>query len=221
MILYNENFLVCNAFMASAPAHPYWPVVFDEIRQRRSNPDPPLSTGPRMLQAALDKYHGDKKVRVLDSRILYPVYDPYAEIPQKCKSGSFAKNDRQQKFCDELAKGGFSNDRWPEAFAEHHWAHTWFGAGETKYASEISIQAIVSEFPNKWKVSVADGWVLSRSFQTGLIIDSHYPCYSFLFTELAEISLRFDYLFVFRLFFLIPRRYRQQPSFRHHTPSPA
>jgi hypothetical protein len=151
VILYNEPYLVCNAFMASAPQHPYWQQVFSELEQRRGQADPPLSTGPRMLQAALTKYKSQANgasVRVLDSKILYPVYDPYANIPEKCNS---VNSNQQRELCSKLSEKNFVNTAWLESFAEHHWAHTWFGG---KLDSDVDIGRLVQPYSALFTVCI-------------------------------------------------------------------
>lgn len=157
VILYNENYLVCNAFMASAPQHPFWKTVFQELKNRRHTIDPPLSTGPRMLQAAFHAFNPNAdqsmRVNIVNAKLMYPKYDPFAEIPQKCASGHHTPAQSQKNLCEELKKEGFKNEVWLESFAEHHWAHTWFGEGSHKYGSDIPVRSIVLDARNDWKVS--------------------------------------------------------------------
>jgi len=61
VVLENRERQVCNAFMASPPNHPFWPFVHRYMKDHQVRKDPVGSTGPRMLDAALNAYR--KKIR--------------------------------------------------------------------------------------------------------------------------------------------------------------
>ena len=82
---------VCNAVIASAPGHPFWSFVLRLIAKsatRLSDSDPVGSTGPRMLERAVDLWrakHGGATshrhvggVLVVEPDIFYPTWDRMA-----------------------------------------------------------------------------------------------------------------------------------------------
>ena len=64
--------IVGNAFLASAPGHPFWAHVIDQLVLRRGEPDPLRATGPLFLTKALAQFSGCREVTMFESRVLYP-----------------------------------------------------------------------------------------------------------------------------------------------------
>ena len=54
-LLYDRDRMMCNAFMASCPDHELWKTVVEELVERRAI-QTVRATGPKMLEAALEKF---------------------------------------------------------------------------------------------------------------------------------------------------------------------
>lgn len=110
--------LVCNAWMASPPGHPFWDHVIECMIAVRAEPGPLEATGPLMLTHAVDSYRGDAPVELLPAAMLYPVT-------------SF---DERSGHVFDLQ---FWHARTGAARAVHRWAGTWYRGSEGEPALPI------------------------------------------------------------------------------------
>uniref|UniRef100_A0A7S3YQI4 Alpha 1,4-glycosyltransferase domain-containing protein n=1 Tax=Lotharella globosa TaxID=91324 RepID=A0A7S3YQI4_9EUKA len=76
VVLENRDRQVCNAFMASPVGHPFWPYVHQYMNDHQIRQDPVGSTGPRMLDAALDAYNNID----FNKPTIIPTKDQYSSI---------------------------------------------------------------------------------------------------------------------------------------------
>jgi len=100
--------IVCNAWMASAPGHPFWDHLLESLAAAASAgaKDVLDLTGPFVLSRAVSSYPG-ADLKVLPAETLYPVQK------QACYRGDI----------QDLA---FFEAATRSAYALHHWAGTWF-----------------------------------------------------------------------------------------------
>lgn len=107
--------LVCNAWMASPPGHPFWDHVIECMIAARTEPGPLEATGPLMLTHAVDSYRGEAPVERLPAGMLYPVTS-----------------------MDERSGKAFNLDFWHAhtraALAVHRWAGSWYRGEEREPA---------------------------------------------------------------------------------------
>ena len=94
--------IVCNAFIASAPEHPFWEYVFEQMTLSRLRPDPLDATGPFFMTRAIFSYPRKHTITLLPSELLYPIGIP------------------------ETRNGDTTRDWREQAFAIHHWAGSWW-----------------------------------------------------------------------------------------------
>jgi hypothetical protein len=99
--------IVCNAWMASPPGHPFWQHLRAMLKVAGSEANPRDATGPYLLTKAIDSYQSSASIRVLDAVYLYP-FDK-----EDCWSGRVFN----QKYFLEKTR---------EAYAVHHWSGSWF-----------------------------------------------------------------------------------------------
>ncbi len=99
--------IVCNALMASPPAHPFWDHVIQQMEAARGEPDPLDATGPFLLTRAVDSYKEADAVQVTPASVFYPV---------DVRDGSEGRL--------------FDLENWQRvtagAYAAHHWAGSWY-----------------------------------------------------------------------------------------------
>ena len=125
------------------------------------------ATGPRMLNDVVDAWLNATShqqgsttlstVLVAEPGVFSPDYDSEkTRVRETCEhnkcyecKGKGRRNGplspEQKAECDKLAKAGFSNPsvRGPEAFATHHWAHTWLG--KNIYGATVSVDKVVAD----------------------------------------------------------------------------
>ncbi len=101
--------IVCNAWIASVPGHPFWDHLLDFLKSTAGAPDVLDATGPFALTRALRHYAG-KDMAVLRPEQLYPA----AKAP--CWDGRI--NDLE--FFEQATR---------EAFGIHYWEGSWFREG--------------------------------------------------------------------------------------------
>jgi hypothetical protein len=97
--------IVCNAFIASAPGHPFWDYVVRRLEHTRDL-DPLCATGPFFLTRAVAEYPRPDDLTIVGAAALYPA----------TKAQCWAVD------CDS-ARLSLP----PEAFAVHHFYGTWCG----------------------------------------------------------------------------------------------
>ena len=99
--------VICNAWMASRPGHPFWDHVFRELIAQRNQRDTLDATGPFLLTRALRSFPRRDEIVVGFSNELYPV------TSQQSWDGWLEDETRRQ----EIRK---------HAFAAHHWSGSWW-----------------------------------------------------------------------------------------------
>jgi glycosyltransferase involved in cell wall biosynthesis len=98
--------IVCNAWMASVPGHPFWEHLLKHLFESRMKKDVLDLTGPFALTRAAATY-GAKQLAIIPSKYLYPV------DKDACWSGEI----QDLEFFEKNTRG---------AFAIHHWVGSWF-----------------------------------------------------------------------------------------------
>jgi mannosyltransferase OCH1-like enzyme len=97
------DWIVCNAFMASPPGHPFWEFLFEALGKAAREPDPLNATGPYLLSRACREYGERHRLSMLSPTLMYPLSKDRigpADGPQPSVS--------------------------PQAFAVHHWHGSWW-----------------------------------------------------------------------------------------------
>ncbi|MGY0061593.1 glycosyltransferase [Streptomyces sp. LZ34] len=94
--------IVCNAFMASRPGHPFWSHVHRQLVGAHTMPGPMDATGPFLLTRAVDSAPQDCSLTILGAESVYPKMSPFA-------AELFGPRD-------------VDLDR---AHAVHHWSSSW------------------------------------------------------------------------------------------------
>jgi hypothetical protein len=124
----------CNAFLASAPGHELWPIVFEEIAASAGQADVLDATGPFLLARALARYCGHQPVHILPTEALYPF------TADDCWSGRI----HNIEFWEQQTRN---------AHVIHFWDGTWFGH-----------PASSSELPSEVRASIVNGNVAPVSW---------------------------------------------------------
>lgn len=97
-----------NAWLASVPGHPFWGLVKEELKRRRSDPAPMNATGPFLLSDLADRRADPEDApRLLPSQVVYPVTNLDLAWLEARQAG------------DEHWFG-------PETVAIHYWDGTWW-----------------------------------------------------------------------------------------------
>lgn len=148
----------CNAFIASAPGHPFWlEVVRRLVRRQRAGEDPVSSTGPRMLERAVVAWHTKHRdasatagasssgVLVVDPDVFYPTWDPMQagtfrsrcarvdQLPGAAAGGAHRNPTLatlRHRACARLSLEGFRPTIAPSAYTNHLWTHTWINGAQ-------------------------------------------------------------------------------------------
>jgi mannosyltransferase OCH1-like enzyme len=95
--------IVCNAFIASEPGHPFWDFFLPRLAVAKDEDDVLDATGPFVLTRACDDYPRPEDVSIASADLLYPI-----------------DNEKDRTVSDaELRR------RLADAFAIHHWQGTW------------------------------------------------------------------------------------------------
>lgn len=109
--------MACNAVMGSAPGHPFWARMIDEMRSRANGPhrtDPVQVTGPIALDAAYRKHGADLGVSLAEPDAFFPLPDV---------NGQPLPLSRSEKLHYQRM---LELRRYPtSSWGVHHWAHTW------------------------------------------------------------------------------------------------
>lgn len=107
--------LACNAFMASAPGHPFWRRMLEEMARRAARGGEPVAvTGPIALDAVHERYGDELGVAVSEPDAFFPLPDFDAQ--------SLPLGDNARKHYQRMRELSL----YPSAtFGVHHWAHTW------------------------------------------------------------------------------------------------
>jgi mannosyltransferase OCH1-like enzyme len=99
------KYLVCNAFLASRPAHPFWEHVFKHLVESKDAVGVLDSTGPFMLTRAYDSYADNQILTIVQSDLLYPMS---------------AQDSRNRTLKIDQIRG------LEKAYAIHYWSGSWF-----------------------------------------------------------------------------------------------
>jgi hypothetical protein len=155
-VLYNVDRLMCNAFMASCPRHPFWGTVHAELEARKhitkGGKHVMDATGPRMINDAVNAYEASEAATtyplfVPDAGTIYPNHD--TENPNLrpiCQNKTGALSARRVEPCKKLEENNYYNaPLTARSFAVHHWQHSWVGFGyfevdrinSTKLAADV------------------------------------------------------------------------------------
>ena len=118
--------IVCNAFIASVPGHPFWEHVFKQLIAYHRAPSPLDATGPFLLTRAYESYAQKDDITVLPSDRIYPASseEPWAELDPEIQA--------------ELGE---------KAYAVHHWRGTWWKGMEAKQGQPVKVSLIVGGEP--------------------------------------------------------------------------
>ena len=150
---------ICNAILASAPGHPLWLEVIRSAAAAPPLADPVSSTGPRMLEAVLDRWTRRRRgamtrcslgvgsgcslgggVVIVAPDVFYPTWDPMqrSTFRQRC-SQDFPRLRRAAAnelplttVCARLQRERYQPQVPADgsAFTNHLWHHTWIPGAE-------------------------------------------------------------------------------------------
>ena len=98
--------ILCNAFIASVPRHPFWPHLFKQLVGRHLEPHPLDATGPFLLTEAYGSFGQQESMSVESANRLYPLSERQL----------WQENNKRRKSCPIP----------DEAYAVHHWQGTWW-----------------------------------------------------------------------------------------------
>ena len=104
---YSLNRLVCNAFMASPPGHPFWKLVIEEMVAARHLPGILDATGPILLTNAYEKYSEKQRIFLEPHEKVYPI-------------------DAKEAWCGKANDPHYREQIKKEAYTIHHWAGTYY-----------------------------------------------------------------------------------------------
>lgn len=150
-LLNDRDVLLCNAFLASCPGHPFWRTVFVELDKRKTM-SVMEATGPLMLTAALETYQADAAtanqfpIHIPEPVVLFPKFDPYTgDMRAICVRPEEKLSTRQRNACATLERLHYTNQPPPpESLAVHHWTHIWHGNRMEAYGRAlVDIQELV------------------------------------------------------------------------------
>ena len=97
--------ILCNALMGSAPGHPFWVHLFEQLPAWSSAPGPLDATGPHLLSRAYDSYEGKDKEALVPYDLLCPISNQelWPALPEPLR---------------EIIQR--------DAYAIHHWFGSWW-----------------------------------------------------------------------------------------------
>jgi hypothetical protein len=98
--------IVCNAWIASVPGHPFWSHFLQHLERTSSHSDVLEITGPFAITRSLSSYCGEG-VSVVPASYLYPV-------------------DKQACWTGDIQDLEFFETATRQALAVHHWVGSWF-----------------------------------------------------------------------------------------------
>lgn len=143
----NLNRIVCNAWMASIPAHPFWEHVIRKLVEYHDQRGVLDATGPFLLTQACQTYPRPEQISIEPARLLYPITRevPWAELPE----------DTRQKVH-------------AEAYGIHHWWNSWF----QKFPGEKPIHILTTQLLQNQETSrfymQLDRYLAIQNMQTEL-----------------------------------------------------
>jgi glycosyl transferase-like sugar-binding protein len=108
--------MACNAILASAPGHPFWRRMMEEIARRAAlgGGEPVGVTGPLALDFVFETCGRELGVRVSEPDAFFPLPDLDAQsLPLDARSLKYFRSMRELELYPT------------SSFGVHHWAHTW------------------------------------------------------------------------------------------------
>jgi hypothetical protein len=111
-----KSVMACNAIMASAPGHPFWLRMMEEIARRAAHAggEPVGVTGPLCLDAVFEAHGRELGVEVSEPDAFFPLPDLDAQsLPLDARSRKHFHRMRELQLYPS------------SSFGVHHWAHTW------------------------------------------------------------------------------------------------
>ncbi|KAE9011977.1 hypothetical protein PR001_g15772 [Phytophthora rubi] len=120
---------LCNALMASAPGHPFWLQVLDNIKAKfdheRLKSDAVELTGPRMLKQTYEALNStfNADIVVFPSEFFYPevAYWNMEPMQEACRRRHDEEAREACEWLNKFPKGEFTRN----THATHHWQCTW------------------------------------------------------------------------------------------------
>ena len=97
--------IVCNAFMATTPEHPFWKHVWQKLIEYSQSPGPLDATGPFLLTRAYASYVEKERITLAPASLLYPI------------SNTMVFQDLNQAEQQRIRE---------DAYAIHHWYGSWW-----------------------------------------------------------------------------------------------
>lgn len=98
--------IVCNAWMASEPKHPFWSHLLSHLLSSQFNSDVLEITGPFALTRAIASY-GGKDISIIPSKYIYPI-------------------DKNACWSGQVQDLEFFDNNTRDSLALHHWVGSWF-----------------------------------------------------------------------------------------------
>lgn len=167
--------LVSNAVMASAPQHPFWLEVLQEIFQRSCGSDPVQCTGPRLIDRMSLSHSSCRRGCV--ARLPFDYFSPHlarwnaASMTSSCRDlfigGQLLQNHRQAlRFACASLEASLRNDaalRSSSTFAVHRWQCSWCREDVSMRAT-MPLREIIFEvgneslFGSQQTATSASGW---------------------------------------------------------------
>ena len=99
------NHMICNAFLASRPSHPFWEHVFKHLVESKDIAVVLDATGPFLLTRAYDSYADIQILTIVQSDLLYPLS---------------SQESRNKALKIDQIRG------LEKAYAIHYWSGSWF-----------------------------------------------------------------------------------------------
>lgn len=112
-VMHQVDYLICNAFMASVPNHPFMKLLIDEMEKpvpAHLNPNKKVleSTGPFMVTRVYEQYQDKQRVTILEPDVVYPL----------------SKNEASRMLTEETADP-ILQQKVENAMAVHYWFSSW------------------------------------------------------------------------------------------------
>lgn len=112
----NLSQILCNAFMASIPLHPFWEHVFQKLREFAHSHGPLDATGPFLLTRAYETSPKPHQLTVVPPSLLYPIDNTVI-----FKELTLAERQVIEK----------------DAYAIHHWRGSWWRQERPRTVSTV------------------------------------------------------------------------------------
>lgn len=130
---YEFTQILCNAFMASVPKHPFWIEMIQQLIKNHLQTDTLAATGPFCLTEAYNRSQHQSNITLIPPKFLYPIND-HKELEHFKQS---------QKQTLNIAA---------DAYAIHHWAGSWWRTPATPKNLKEQIAFTIRKYmPKEWK----------------------------------------------------------------------